>query len=70
MDRKKFIKDNSADIQTAFSDFFKKDVLKGRPPLLADISHRTYPYTDLVSAYTAGVLAAVRLVDKDEKDET
>ena len=55
MDRDKALAVCREAMEDGFDDFFIKKILKGRKPMLTDISHRSYPYTDVVKAYGAGV---------------
>lgn len=56
-------------MQGWFALAFRKRILNGRPPLMADISNRTYPYTDLVKMYSAGVVNGIDMVIKEHQDE-
>ena len=67
MDRNGRVRKYSDRIKKGFESFFKEEILKGRTELLVDVSTRTYPYTDLVKAYGAGVSAVIEIVEEEHK---
>jgi len=52
-----------------FDFFFKEKILKGRQPMIADISHRNYPYTDIVRAYSHGIFTGVAILEQLMKED-
>ena len=56
------------EMEKGFDDFFIQNILKGRQPMLCDISHRSYPYTDLVRAYSFGLNVGVDILENLIRD--
>lgn len=63
MDREKLLSLCRSRMSEGFDKFFEEHILKGRHILTADVSSRTYPYTDLVMAYSHGLSVAVDIVE-------
>lgn len=63
MDREELLSICRSRMSDGFDKFFEEHILMGRPMLVADVSSRTYPYTDLVMAYSHGLSVAVDIVE-------
>ena len=65
MERKELIEKYKVEIKNGFDDWFRTSILNGRPELLADVTLRTYPYTDLIDSYSNGIIVAIRILEKE-----
>jgi len=54
-------------IKQGFDSSFSKRILNGRSPITADLCPRSYPYTDLIKMYSAGVLMGVDICIKEQE---
>lgn len=69
MKKEQIIDKYSATIKDGFDSAFARRVLNGRKALEADVYPRTYPYTDLIKMYSAGVLAGIDICIKDQEEQ-
>lgn len=69
MDRQAYIKKYNKKLRQGFDNFFNEHILHGRPQLVADIAVRTYPYVDLVDAYSAGVATVIQIIEEEKDDD-
>lgn len=62
MDKDKLLKEHHKVIKDSFESWFQKEVLKGRKPLIADQTVRSYHFLYLFKAYILGIRTAFTII--------
>ena len=65
MDKKITIDTHAEYINKEFDKAFQKRILNGRTKMQADVTPRTYPYTDLIKMYSSGVMVGMDITMKE-----